>query len=80
MRAEMNGDEAAAAWAKPQKSELDELRERARFDPALMKELMVKGQQAQREREARRGKPMATAGRQKYLADVLAEQRAQGLR
>ena len=51
-----------------------------RFDPALMKELMIKGQQAQREKEGRRGKPMVSEARQAYLANVLVVQREQGLR
>lgn len=78
--ARINGDEAAGAFAKQPKSEAELLRERARFDPALMKELMVKGQQAQREREGRRGKPMVSEARQAYLANVLVVQREQGLR
>ena len=78
--ARINGDEAAGAFAKQPKTEAELLRERARFDPALMKELMVKGQQAQREREGRRGKPMVSEARQAYLANVLVVQREQGLR
>jgi len=82
MRELINGGESEDAWAKraEPKSEMEDLAHRARFDPALMKELMEKGHQAQREREGRRGKRPTTAARQKYLADVLAAQREQGLR
>ena len=45
-----------------------------------MKELMIKGQQAQREKEGRRGKPLVSEARQAYLANVLVVQREQGLR
>ena len=41
---------------------------------------MLKGQQAQRERERKMGKMVASESRQQYLADVLEMQRAQGLR
>ena len=45
-----------------------------------MKELMLKGQQAQRERERKMGRMVASEARLQYLADVLEMQRAQGLR
>ena len=83
MLARMNEGEAdEAPWAKKEakKSELDELRERARFDPSVMKEAMLKGQQAQRERERRMGRMVASEARQQYLTDVLEMQKAQGLR
>eukprot|EP00966_Prymnesium_polylepis_P318973 7367308-Prymnesium_polylepis.1 len=38
---------------------------------------MQKGHEAQRQREAKKGKAPATASRQKYLADLLASQREQ---
>ena len=81
--AQVNEGEAdEAPWAKKEvkKSELDELKEKARYDPALMKELMLKGQQAQRERERKMGRMVASEARLQYLADVLEMQRAQGLR
>ena len=80
MLAQMNDGESEAAWAKEPKSELDELRERARFDPALMKELMQKGHEAQRAKEGRMGKKPVTVRRQQYLAQVLADQRDRGVR
>ena len=81
LREQMNGGESEGAWnKKAPKTEAEELAERARFDPTLMKELMQKGHEAQREKEGRRGKAPATAARQKYLADILASQREQGLR
>ena len=83
MLAQFNEGEAdEAPWAKKEakKSELDELREKARFDPSLMKEMMLKGQQAQRERERKMGRMVASESRQQYLADLLEMQRVQGLR
>ena len=77
---EGEADEAPWARREVKKSELDELRERARFDPTVMKDAMLKGQQAQRNRERRMGRMVASEARQQYLADVLDMQRAQGLR
>lgn len=74
------GDESLAKEPPPQRTELEELQHRARFDPALMRELMERGHEAQRAKAAKRGKMPESAARRQYYADLLAESRDEGRR
>ena len=82
MREQLNGDELESLTKPPPpaRSELEELQERARFDPALMKELMEKGHEAQRAKAAKRGKAPESAARRQYYANLLSESRDEGRR
>ena len=82
LREQLNGDESGDTALKreppPARTELEELQHRARFDPALMKELMERGHEAQRAKAAKRGKAPESAARRQYYADLLAAKRDQG--